>query len=68
MDCIGGKMEQQIKQLRAVLEALETLTLTGSKNCGTYYNCMHVLANTIQELQNINDEQVQCNTSQTDPQ
>lgn len=60
-------MEKQIKQLRAVLGALETLTLSGSKNCGTYYNCMQVLATTIQELQNINDEQNMHIDSQTDP-
>jgi hypothetical protein len=50
-------MEQQITQLTAVVEALETLTLTGSKNCGTYYNCMKMLAQTIQELKQLQAEQ-----------
>lgn len=50
-------MEQQITQLTAVVEAMETLTLTGSKNCGTYYNCMKMLAQTIQELKQLQAEQ-----------
>lgn len=50
-------MEQQIIQLTAVVEAMETLTFVGSKNCGTYYNCMKMLAQTIQELKQIQAEQ-----------
>lgn len=46
-------MKQQIEQLKAVIEAMETLSLSGSKNCGTYYNCMQMLAKTINELQAI---------------
>lgn len=50
-------MEQQIIQLTAVVEAMETLTLVGSKSCGTYYNCMKMLAQTVQELKQIQAEQ-----------
>ncbi len=49
-------MKQQIEQLKAVIEAMETLSLSGSKNCGTYYNCMQMLAKTINELQAIDKD------------
>lgn len=52
----GESMKQQIEQLKAVIEAMETLSLSGSKNCGTYYNCMQMLARTINELQAIDKE------------
>lgn len=55
-------MKQQIQQLNAVLVAMETLTLSGSKNCGTYYNCMQLLLKTINELKKIEDN----NLEQTD--
>ncbi len=51
------ELTQQVVQLTAVVEAMETLTLTGSHNCGTYYNCMKMLAQTIQELKQIQAEQ-----------
>lgn len=50
-------MQEQITNLKAVLAALDTLSLTGSKNCGTYYNCMGVLAKAIYELEAIQTEQ-----------
>ena len=50
-------MQEQITNLKAVLAALDTLSLTGSKNCGTYYNCMSVLAKAINELEAIQTEQ-----------
>lgn len=52
----GESMKQQIEQLKAVIEAMETLSLSGSKNCGTYYNCMQMLAKTINELQAIDKD------------
>lgn len=62
------ELTQQVMQLTAVVEAMETLTLTGSKNCGTYYNCMKMLAQTIQELKQIqaeHDEPVEDNIEDT---
>lgn len=62
------ELTQQVMQLTAVVEAMETLTLTGSQNCGTYYNCMKMLAQTIQELKQIQakqDEPVEDNTEDT---
>lgn len=50
-------MQEQITNLKAVLAALDTLSLTGSKNCGTYYNCMSVLAKAINELEAMQTEQ-----------
>ncbi len=60
------EIKRQITQLTAIIEAMETLTLTGSKNCGTYYNCMQMLLRTIQELQAINEQQKQNETVQED--
>lgn len=48
-------MKQQIEQIKAVIEAMETLSLSGSKNCGTYYNCMQMLAKTVHELQELDN-------------
>lgn len=48
-------MKQQIEQIKAVIEAMETLSLSGSKNCGTYYNCMQMLAKTAHELQELDN-------------
>lgn len=62
------ELTQQVMQLTAVVEAMETLTLAGSQNCGTYYNCMKMLAQTIQELKQIQaeqDEPVEDNTEDT---
>ena len=50
-------MQEQITNLKVVLAALDTLSLTGSKNCGTYYNCMSVLAKAINELEAMQTEQ-----------
>ena len=58
-------MQAQITKLEAVLAALDTLSLTGSKNCGTYYNCMSVLAKAINELEAIQVKQT--NTENADP-
>ena len=44
-------MQEQITNLKAIIAALDTLSLTGSKNCGTFYNCMTVLAKTVNELE-----------------
>ena len=62
------ELTQQVVQLTAVVEAMESLTLTGSHNCGTYYNCMKMLAQTIQEqkqIQSKQDEPVEDNTEDT---
>ena len=58
-------MQEQITNLKAVLAALDTLSLTGSKNCGTYYNCMSVLAKAISELAALQGKQPR--TERADP-
>ena len=55
-------MQEQITNLKAVLAALDTLSLTGSKNCGTYYNCMSVLAKAINEAIQTEQEKMEDTT------
>lgn len=44
-------MQEQINRLKEVLAALETISVKGIQNAGTFYNCGVALSQVIRELE-----------------
>lgn len=46
-------MQVQINRLKEILAALETISINGIQNAGTFYNCGIALSQVIRELENL---------------